>query len=101
MSENKDNKRSKFELAEQMMVIVNKDWSRTYIAAIQIINTIEGNKKFSGKCDLKNSSIISTACNKNQLSTYMDEMATIVEDFISTENPSETPVIAGTNCCLN
>ena len=34
MSENKDNKKSKFELAEQMMVIVNKDWSRTYIASI-------------------------------------------------------------------
>ncbi len=101
MSENKFNRKSKFELAEQMMVIVNRDWSRTYVASVQITNSREGFRTFSAKCDLKNSSIVSTASNKSQLSTYMDEMATLIEDRISKEIPAETPVIAGTNCCLN
>ena len=101
MSENKFNKKSRFELAEQMMVIVNRDWSRTYIASIQITATKDGKKNFSGKCDLRNSSIISTASNKSQLSTYMDEMATLIEDRIPTMIPADIPVISGTTCCLN
>lgn len=101
MRENKFNKKSKFELAEQMMVIVNRDWSRTYIASIKITATDKGTRKFSGKCDLRNNSIISAADNKSQLSTCMDEMATLIEDRISKTLPDDTPIIAGTVCCLN
>jgi hypothetical protein len=100
MSE-KQNKKSKFELTEQMLVIVNKDWSRTYVASIRTIEAEEGIKRFSAKCELKYSSIVTIASDKNQLSTNMDEMATIIEDCVSGENPVDTPVIAGTNCCLN
>jgi hypothetical protein len=101
MSENRENKKSKFEITEHMLVIVNKDWNRTYVATIQILNSDEGIRNYSAKCELKNSSIVGMAGDKNQLSTNMDEMATIIEDCISGETPGETPVIAGTNCCLN
>lgn len=101
MSDQKDNRKSKFELTDQMIVIVNRDWSRTYIASVQITKTALGNKKYSAKCDLKNLSIVCSALNKTRLSMQMDEMATIIEDCFSGELPAEIPVIAGTNCCLN
>ena len=101
MSEHSDNKRSKFEITEQMLVIVNKDWTRTYVASIQILDTDQYNRKYSAKCKLKNTEIVSLARNKSQLSNNMDEMATIIEDCISGEIPAGTPTIAGLNYCLN
>lgn len=101
MSENKQNKKSKFELNEQMLVIVNKDWSRTYVASIKLINAREGLRKYFAKCEMKNSSIVCTARDKNQLSTYMDELATIIEDCVSGETLAESPVIAGIKFVLN
>ena len=101
MSEHRDNKRSKFEITEQMLVIVNKDWTRTYVASIQILDADQDIKKYSAKCKLKNSSIVGIARDKNQLSTNMDEMATIIEDCISGEPPAGTPTVAGLSYCLN
>lgn len=101
MGERKENKKSKFGISEKMLVIVNKDWSRTYVATIQAINAEEGSQKFSAKCDMKNSSIIGSATNKNQLSNNMDEMATIIEDCILDDTPARTPKIAGISYCLN
>ena len=101
MGEKKDNKRSKLGLSEKILVIVNKDWSRTYVATIQAINAEKGPEKYAAKCDMKHSSIIGSASNKNQLSTNMDEMATIVEDCIPVNTDSVNPKIAGISYCPN
>lgn len=102
MGENRENKRSKFELTEQMLVIVDKDWSRTYVATIQTIEANEGTLKYAAKCTLKNASIVGIASDKNQLSTNMDELATIVEDrFYSEETLPGAFKVAGLNAIPN
>jgi hypothetical protein len=101
MSKNMNSKKSRPDLTDVMMVIVNREWWRAYVASIKIVNTEKGIKKYAAKCELKNTAIISSAYDKSQLSTNMDELATISEDRISREIPAGTPVIAGANYFLN
>ena len=96
-----NNKKWKFEVTEQMLVIVNRDWSRTYVASIHTQLSHDGDKIYSAKCDLRNSSIVCFASDKNQLSNKMDELATLIEDRISLQVPENNPVIGGSQCSMN
>ena len=87
-------------LTDGMMVIVNKDWSRTYAASIRTVKS-ENCHEWVGICKMKKENIVSAASDKYALSTNMDELATIIEDRISKEIPAGTPVIAGTHYFLS
>jgi len=93
MGENRENKNPKFRIREQMLVIVNKDWHRTYVASIHTIKGHDGRKKYSAKCKLKESSIVGIAYDKDQLSRCMDELATIIEEYTSRKLPFGIPLV--------
>ena len=101
MGENMENKKSKFRIKERMLVFVNNDWHRSYVANINRINTSDGSIMYSAKCRMKDSSIISTAKDKTQLSMRMDELATIIEEYTSPKLPYGIPLVADIICCLN
>ena len=101
MGENMKNNKSKFRIKEKMLVFVNNDWHRHYVASIHTINASDGTKKYSAKCELKDSSIVGTAKNKIQLSMYMDELATIIEEYTSPKLPYGAPLVMDLICCLN
>ena len=101
MSGNMEYKKPKFRMREQILVIVNKDWHRTYVASIQTINVPDGTKRYSAKCKLKESSIVGIANDKDQLSRCMDELATIIEEYTSRKLPFGIPLVMDIICCLN
>lgn len=101
MGENMENKKSKFRIKEKMLVFVNNDWHRSYVASINRIDTSDGSITYSAKCKMKDSSIVSTAINKTQLSMRMDELATIIEEYTSPKLPYGVTLVADIVCCLN
>lgn len=101
METNQDRNNSKYELTERMLVIVNRDWSRTYAASVRRVKEEEGIRYLSARCRLRKSSIISAAANKDMLSSNMDELATIIEDRISEISSHHTLTIAGAEYFLS
>lgn len=101
MDKNRNDKESKSRIQEKMLVIVNRDWSRTYAATVNTFSSEGGDDSYSARCDMKNTSIISAAENKFRLSENMDELATIIEDRMSRETPKGTTEVAGLNYFLS
>jgi hypothetical protein len=96
MGENKENKKSRFKFTESMLVMVNRDFNRSYAAIIRLVDPTKSMRNFTAKCKLRNSTIISSASDKTCLSTNMDELATIVEDrFFSGDTPPGSFKVAG------
>lgn len=101
MGNNMENKRHRSGLKEQMLVIVNQDWTRAYVASIDTMKTDDLRIHYTAKCKLENAVIVSTAKNKDKLSQCMNELATLSEDYILGESPAGTFLIAGINWCPN
>lgn len=101
MKAEKKDKGSEPKSTEKMLVIVDKDWSRTYAATVNTFISKEEGNTYSAKCEIKNASIISAAESKYRLSENMDELATIIEDRLSREIPSGTTRVAGLNYYLS
>ncbi len=93
MGENRENKNPNFKFRDKMLVIVNKDWHRIYVASIHTIKGHDERKKYSAKCKLKESSIMCNANDKDQLSRCMDELATIIEEYTSRNLPFGIPLV--------
>ena len=100
MSDMNDKLRPGQELTDGILVVVNRDWRRTYAATIKTIKS-KGNNEWIGTCQMKKEIIVSTADDKYDLSIKLDELATIIEDRISKEIPAGTPIIAGTHYFLS
>jgi len=101
MGENMENNKSKFRIREKMLVFVNNDWHRTYVASIHTINQSDGTKMYSAKCKMKDSYIVGTAKNKIRLSMCMDDLATIIEEYTSPKLPYGIPLVMDIICCQN
>ena len=96
-----ENKKPDFRIKEKMLVVVNHDWDRTYIASIHPRREQDGRKKYAATCEMNGYSIISVAENKPRLSMGMDELATIIEEYTSTKLPYGIPLVMDIICCLN
>lgn len=101
MGSDMENNKPNSELRDKMLVFVNNDWHRTYVASIHTINLPDGTKLFSAKCKMRDFSIVGTAKNKLRLSMYMDDLATIIEEYTSPKLPYGIPMVLDTICCLN
>jgi hypothetical protein len=101
MGENMENKKSKFRIKEKMLVFVNNDWHRSYVASINRMIKSDGTIIYSAKCKMKDFSIVSAAKNKTQLSMRMDELATVIEEYTSPKLPFGVSLIADIICCVN
>jgi hypothetical protein len=100
MSDLNDNNKTGKNLTSGLLVVVNRDWRRTYAASIRSVES-GVSSKWVATCRLKKEIILSTATDKYDLSLKMDELATIIEDRMSKEVPIGTPRIAGTHYFLN
>jgi hypothetical protein len=96
-----ENSRQNSRLRDKMLVFVNNDWHRSYVASINTISMPDGTKMYSAKCKMKDSSIVGTAENKLRLSMCMDDLATIIEEYTSPNLPFGIPLVADIICCLN
>ncbi|MBN2524314.1 MAG: hypothetical protein JXB24_13665 [Bacteroidales bacterium] len=101
MCDNMENKKRRSGLKEQMLVIVNMDWNRAYVASINALRKHNDKIQYSAKCKLTDSFIVGIARNKKQLSKCMNDMATLVEEYMPGKLPADTYLIAGTNWIPN
>lgn len=102
MGEYKGNKNQRYHFKERMMVVVNRDWSRTYVASINTFYEPDGAKTFSAKCRLKDVAIVSDKkSDLEELSINMNELATIIEEYTSRKLPYGERLVKDIICGFN
>lgn len=101
MGENMENNRPRYGVSERILVIVNKDWFRTYMAFVSIFKDADGRKKYTATCKLKDSTIVGIADSNDEMSDRMDELATIIEEYTSPKLPTGVKLSKDLHCALN
>lgn len=101
MGEDMLNRNPKFGIRERMLVIVNNDWHRTYVASVKSIKEVDGKTTYSATCKMKESTIVGIAKSKTEMSPCMDELATIIEEYTSRKLSTGVTLSKEIHCAIN
>lgn len=92
---------SDFGSRDELLVVVNHDYRRTYRAFMQSIFEADGTIRHTAVCQMKGITIVGVSSRRSRLSDRMNELATVIEEYTSPKLPTGVALGPDLHCAVN